>query len=545
METALIKGGTVYDGTGGKPYAADVLLRDGTIAAVEPGGIAGADVAPFAITDATGLAVAPGFIDAHSHSEWIVPEPGHADILRPLLLQGITTFLGGNCGFSPFPVTDNDKDMVLENSRFLTNERFTFRWREQREYFDYVAKNGSCLNMATLAGHGPMRTRIKGNRPDVLSGAELARLGGLLESALADGAYGLSLGLSYVPGIFADAKEIETVFAAAALAGRPVAIHGRTYSRTSPFFPNDASGAPHNFLDMASFIAVAARTGAKLHVSHLLLKGSNSWDLWRDALGLFDKAKANGVDVTFGVIPYHCGNTLITTLFPKWFLKDFAGNIARSDQVKKLEAEVSETEKAIGRGFSDLFLLWGVNPALASLQGKSFSAIAEEMGVTEIEACLYIAKESEGRAKVLTAAYSGKEGTYPEPLERLLAHPLSLVEIDAILTASDGPQIPASFGAFPKWLGHYSRDRGLMPMEQAVRRITGSVVDRFGIKMRGYLRPGYAADVTIFDPATIKDTNSIAKPSHPPVGVIGVFVNGRLVVRNGELCGKSLHGKVL
>ena len=542
MKTTLIRGGTVYDGNGGKPFSGDILVEGGIIAAVAPDGFRGtAD----AVMDATGLAVAPGFIDAHSHAEWIVPEEGHLRILKPFLSQGVTTFVGGNCGFSPFPVTDADKETVLENSRFLANDRFAFHWRDQRGFFKHLEENGVCLNVAVLAGHGPMRTLIRDNRPGPLAAGERERLSGMLEEAFVGGAYGVSIGLAFVPGIFADAAEIETVFAAAARAGRIVAVHGRTYSRTSPYFPDDASGTPHNLLDIASFIAVAAKTGAKLHVSHLLLKGSRTWDLWRDAIDLFERANADGADVTFGVIPYHCGNTLITTLFPKWFLEDFAGNIARPDRVKRLEREVYETEQAIGSTFSDLYLLEGIHPSLACFEGKSFSRIAEELGVAEIEACLHLARESGGGAKVLTLAYSGREDEYPEPLERLLVHPLSLVEIDAILTSSEGPQIPASFGAFPRWLGHYCRDRGLMPMEQAVRKLTGAPADRFGLRNRGYLREGFAADLVLFNPATIRDTNTIADPTRPPTGVAAVLVNGGLVVMNGAVRDSTPRGQVL
>ncbi|MDR1518707.1 MAG: amidohydrolase family protein [Planctomycetota bacterium] len=542
MRTTLIRGGSIYDGSGDAPFPGDVLVGDGIIAAVARGGFPGsADV----VMDAAGLAVAPGFIDAHSHSEWIVPEKNHLQILKPFLLQGVTAFMGGNCGFSPFPVAEAVRETVLENSRFLVNERFAFHWRDQGGFFRHLEENGVCLNVATLVGHGPLRTLIRGGRPGPLAAGERDRLARMLEEAFNGGAYGVSMGLAFVPGIFADAAEIETVFAAVARAGRIVAVHGRTYSRISPYFPDDVSGAPHNLLDLASFIDVAAKTGAKLHISHLLLKGSGTWDLWRDAIELFERANADGVDVTFGVIPYHCGNTPITTLFPKWFLEDFAGNMARPDRVKRLEREVFDTERAIGRTFSDLHLLWGVNPSLAPLEGKSFSRIAEEMGIAEIEACLYLARESGGGAKVLTAAYSGREGDCPEPLERLLEHPLSLVEIDAVLTSPEGPRVPASFGAFPKWLGHYCRERGLMSMEQGVRKLTGAPADRFGLRNRGYLREGFAADMVLFNPATIRDANSIADPARPAVGVAAVLVNGGLVVANGAVRDPALRGRVL
>jgi N-acyl-D-amino-acid deacylase len=545
MNELLIKGGAVHDGSGAEPYSADVLIADGLIRRIAEEGIPDAGLPPGRVVDARGLAVAPGFLDIQSHSDWIVPESGHPEILRPLMLQGVTTFMGGNCGFSPFPVDEDSRDVVLENSRFLTNDAFAMRWRSQRGYFDYVERRGSCFNMANLAGHGAMRAAIRGNEPGPLSAAERGRLAAMLEQAFAEGAYGVSLGLSYVPGIFSDDAELEQVFRAAARAGRIVTIHGRTYSRTSPFYPDLPADRPHNLADMEYSIAMAEKTGAKLHISHLLLKGSETWDLWPRALELFDAARARGVDVSFGVIPYHWGNTLILTLFPRWFLEDFSGNIARPGQVRKLAREVGDTERAIGRKFSDLHLLWGVTPQLRRFEGMSFAAIAKELGVDEIAACLHIAKESGGKAKVLTAAYSGEEGVRPEPLERLLEHPLSLVEIDTILTSAEGPQNPASFGACPKWLGHYSRERRLMPLERAVRRLTGAPADRFGLSGRGYVREGFAADLVVFDPAAVRDRNTIQSPTTPPVGIERVLINGIPQPMAGPFPTAPLAGRVL
>ncbi len=545
MNELLIRGGTVYDGSGGAPYPADVLLADGKVKSIVKGGMPVSGIPSGGIIEANGLAVAPGFIDLHSHSDWIVPERGHLDILRPLLLQGVTTFMGGNCGFSPFPVDDASRETVLANSRFLTNDAFQMPWRSQRDFFDHVERQGTCFNMANLAGHGAMRAAIRGNDPGPLSAGELARLEGMLEQAFADGAYGVSLGLSYVPGIFAAEAELELVFRVAARAGKIVTIHGRTYSRVSPFYPEAPAGRAHVLLDLEHSLGLAEKTGAKLHVSHLLLKGSHTWDLWPETLALFDCAWARGVDASFGVIPYHWGNTLILTLFPSWFLEDFAGNIAKPERVRKLAEEVFATEQAIGRKFSDLHLLWGVNPQLRRFEGLSFTAIARELGVDEIGACLHVAKGSGGKAKILTAAYSGEEGVNPEPLERLLRHPLSLVEIDTILTSAEGPQNPASFGAVPKWLGYYCRERGLMRLEEAVRRLTGGAADRFGLAGRGYLREGYAADVVVFDPVVVRDRNTVREPTLPPVGIEYVLVNGVLRVRGGGVCDSVLSGRVL
>lgn len=540
--SCVIKGGIVYDGSGKLPFTASLGIEDGKIAAISRGD---APLSGVIEIDAAGKAVAPGFIDFHSHSEWILPVANHRDILRPLLLQGVTTIVGGNCGFSPFPVTEESKIPVLENSRFLTTENFAYGWEGAAGFFDYLEKKGICMNAASLAGHGTLRAYIVGNEPRLLTKGEREAMYALVRRVMSEGAAGVSLGLAYVPGIFADEEELEGLFRTVAEESGMITVHGHTYSWTSPFFPQRDEEEAHNIRDIRFFLKLARKTGVRINLSHVLLKGRRTWPQWPRVLEVIEEAREAGVDVSFGVIPYHWGNTLINTLLPKWFLEDFAGNLRDPRKVEKLKQEVFETERIIGRDFSDIFLLWGANPDLKMYEGKSIDSIAEETGVDAIDAYLMLMKGSGGKAKILTASYSGKEGEVDEPLQKLIAHPLALSEIDTIITSDKGPHNPASFGAFPKLIGRIARDGGLMKIEEAIRKVTGMAADRARLGKVGYVKEGYFADITIFDPEVISDTNTIAEPDLPPDGIEKVLISGSIVVDKNRLLDHRLYGRVL
>lgn len=539
--SCVIRNGFLIDGSGGPAYLACIGIESGKIAAISRD----RELEGKIVIDARGGAVAPGFIDFHSHSEWVMPMRNHRDILKPFLLQGVTTIVGGNCGFSPFPVTAGTREQVLDNSRFLATEDFAFNWGGAAEFFGFLEKSGVCMNIASLAGHGTLRAYSIGNAPRLQSKKEREEMYRLVRQCMAEGAAGVSLGLAYVPGIFANEEELEGLFATVAEEKGVITIHGHTYSWISPFFAQRANGEAHNILDIRLFIDLAKRTGARLNLSHVLLKGRKTWALWPRVLEAIEDARNSGVDVSFGVIPYHWGNTLINTLLPKWFLEDFESNLKDPQKVDKLKREVAETEESIGRDFSDIYLLWGAHPALREYEGRSIDSIAREKSIENIDAYLMLMKESKGKAKILTASYSGKEGEIETPLQKLVAHPLALSEIDSIITTSTGPHNPASFGAFPKLIGRYARDAGLMSVETAVRKITGLAADRARLKDVGYLREGHHADMVIFDSEKISDANTISNPDLPPRGIQKVLISGSVVVDNGVLTNGGLYGRVL
>ena len=541
MFDLVFKNATVIDGSGSCAYTADVAVKKDRIAFIaKEGGLAGNKE-----INATKFVLSPGFIDFHSHSEWILDSDTQEDILNPFLLQGVTTFVGGNCGFSPYPVNAN-KNLLFENSRFLANDTFSFNWSSQKDFVDRISSKGILLNYIPLTGHGSLRTYIKGNDPSPLTTEESNQLKYLIKSAKKEGTYGISLGLAYVPGIFADNEELLTVFRAAVEEDLIVTIHGHTYSWISSFFEeqDDKSAVPHNVRDIKLFLELAKKTGARINLSHLLLKGVHTWNTCDQVISVIDEALKNDVDVTFGIIPYHCGNTLINTLLPKWFLENFSANLEDQNKINDLEREVELVEKTIGRTSKDLYLLWGGTEKLREYEGKSFQEIAKLLNFRDIETILWVTKESKGRAKILTATYSGEEGTEDTPLEELIKHEKAIIEIDTIITSHNEPQSPAAYGALPKVLGHFSREKRLFSLEKAVFKMTGFPAKRLGIEDLGIIKVGAIADLVLFNPKKIKDQNSMSHPGVPPIGIEQVWMKGKLVLEKGKRMSERLFGQV-
>ena len=541
MHDVVFVSATVVDGSGRPPYRASVAADGNRITKIAATGTLQGPT----MVDASKLVLAPGFIDFHSHAEWNLPLDEQEELLLPFLRQGVTTFAGGNCGFSPYPVDEDSKKLVYGNSQFLTHDSFRFNWLTQNDFVQMVERKGTLLNVGLLTGHGSLRALIKGNDPSPLTPPEQVRMGELIHEAKMQGSFGISLGLSYIPSMFANRDELRSVFVAAAKDKLLVTVHGHTYSWTSPFFDSD-DPTPHNVRDIQLLTTLAKESGASLHLSHVLLKGRKTWETLPAVLGTIEAAVREGCDVTFGVIPYHWGNTLIKTLLPNWFLEHFDRNIEDAGIVARLGRELEDMEASIGRTNDDLILLWGGESALLRpYEGKTFRQIAIEKELSGIQTILWIIRESEGKARILTASYSGQEGIFSEPLQKLLEHERSIVEIDAIVTDTAGPQTPAASEAFPRLLGTYCRRDHLFTLAQAVRKITGKPADRLGLSDRGYIREGAIADLVLFDAETVGEGCKVARSGAGPTGIRQVWMNGEKVLEDGLRVLKKRNGTVI
>ncbi len=539
----VIANGTVIDGTGRRRFAADLGVDGGRIAAVAARNGPGPALAGRETLDATGLVVAPGFVDFHSHSDWLLPLPDHESVLAPFLLQGVTTLVTGQCGFSPAPVTDASipaVDAFAEEMRDLT---FPYRWRSMAEFLDVLDAGGLLFNAAFLVGHGTLRLAVLGPEPRAPTAAELEALCRLARQSIDEGAFGLSAGLAYAPGIFSDNDELLPLFRATAEAGGIATVHGRAYTWVSPFYRPMIGGTAHNLRSVRELLDLAGRSGVRLQLSHQIIVGRRTWRTYRRVLRDIDEAAAAGLDVAFDACPYPVGNTTIKVIFPAWFLKDFEGNIADPRARRKLKGEINLQRLALGLDYADIRLLWGRVPELAELEGLDFRTIAGRLGLPPFEAYLHVARASGGRARVLLDTYSG-DAEHEAPLRAVLSHPRCAFMTDAIITRW-GRHNPAAFGTFPRVLGHYSRDLGLFSLEEAVRRMTGFPAERLGLEGVGRVAEGQRADLVLFDPATVNAQATPAVPDAPPTGINAVMLAGHLVARDGRLLPGPRRGRVL
>jgi N-acyl-D-aspartate/D-glutamate deacylase len=526
-----IRGADVIDGSGAARTHSDVAIKDGKIAAVAAPGEA-ADSAAAREIDAAGLVVAPGFIDLHSHSDWVNPIPEHASILAPFLRQGVTTFVGGNCGFSVAPIRLERTRMLDESGQMLSERKFDWSWHDVAGLAAHLRKQGLAMNVAHLAGHGSIRLSVMGANPAEPTPEQLAEMQSMLERAMADGAIGLSTGLGYFPGMIAKPAELAAMARVAGAAGGVLTSHLRAYSTRSLFFQSDT---PHNILAVREMIEVARQARVPLQISHLIFVGRRTWTTAGETLVEIERAREGGADVAFDTFPYTCGNTTIRVIFPAWSQNRLEEILADPAGWARLRDGFAPLRPFIAEGVQ---LMWAVKPELAHLEGRFFGEIAKEMGLDPVEAYLTIARESGTRARVLNHLYSGDD-RHEEALRAAMSHPLNLFEMDTILT-SHGHHNPASFGTYPRVLGHYVRDLKLLTLEDAVHKMTGMAAERMRLAGRGLVRAGFAADLCVFNPATIGCDADALHPARDVTGIEYVFVNGRAVVEGARWCGDGV-----
>ena len=527
----LLRNGLVVDGTGKAGFVGDVLIEGEHIKEVSPKPI---DVACEGI-DCTGKVISPGFVDVHSHMDWLLAVPKHPELKMPFTAQGCTSFVGGNCGFSPGGLRKDSAYIDLISMG--TGRGFELDWGTMDGFFTHLRETGMSHNLLNLVGHGTTRASIRGMDPSPLGKEEMAEMLALLEEAMDQGACGVSLGLQYAPGIFAPPEEVLEVARLVKKKERVLTVHGRAYSALSGAYEVKFLGTPHNVLSLEEMIGVARETGVRLQYSHLMFAGTASHHTCAQCLDILDKAIAEGLDVKIDTYPYHCGQSVINVVLPPWFQENLPANFHDKEAMYRVEMELTLMSSALGFGYSDIQMLNARHAELNQYNGLFLSEIAERLGVSPFQAAMTISEKSEGRARVLNHKYSDMA-----VIDALMKHPACLFMSDAT-PFPEGVQNPAAYGSFPLLL-QYARDRKLLSVEEAVHKMTGANAERVGIKDRGTLKAGMAADVTVFDWKTVKDNNTVADMDNAPTGIEAVFINGQQV-KSGDILDDSINAGVV
>lgn len=541
MDRTLLRSGLIADGRAAPAFVGHLLLRDDRIEAVLREGEATPDDARE--IDASGRVIAPGFIDMHSHADWQLPLEDHAELLAPLLEQGITTVIAGNCGISPAPLRHETLARLHAFASIARDRPFDYEWESFGEYLAQMRERPLALNLAELVGHSTLRYAGSDVARGGMPARELSRCLDRLRQSLEEGACGLSFGLGYDPGMYSPLEELEAFCRVAAESDAVATVHLKAYSSISPCYPLTTPEA-HNVRALREMLTLARRTGVRLQLSHFIFVGRRSWPSADTCLEMVDAARREGVDVMLDAFPYTCGNTTIHAPFPYWFLRALPGahrsRIARA----RLRLELEIGFRLAGFLYDDFQVMDAAVPGLEALNGLTIAQIAKEWKTSAFNAMLRLAEQSRGATTMLFHSYSG-DSSDERALEAVLGYEVCLFETDVILKRGGHPN-PAALGTFPRILGPLLRERKLFGLESAIHRMTGASAERFGFRDRGWLAPGKAADVVVFDPSRIADTPPVGKhPAGRPSGVEHVFVNGRHAVRAGVYQPGICAGRVL
>jgi len=542
MGTLLIKNGQIIDGTGADAFDGHVLIEDDRIKTIIENGqdLPQADEE----LDASGKVVSPGFIDMHSHSDWVLPLDDHDIALKCLLEQGVTTIIGGNCGFSPAPVTNKTRNLLgMEHFKLMVDKPLDYSWNTMGDFLDKIEEVKPIVNTAHQVGHGSIRFAMADTRRGALAEDEKKTCLDTLRQSLDDGACALSFGLGYDPGMYSPIAELESFCRVAASADKPVTVHLKALSRISPTYPVTYLRA-HNVRALNEMVDIARNTNIRLQLSHFIFVGRRSWPTAEKCFKIVEDARKDGIDIMFDAFPYTCGNTTVNVVLPYWFLAKLPEGYKSWWSRLRLRVELTAGFGLVGFSYKDWQLMDASTEKLAEFNGHRFIDIARQLGVSPFEAVLKMSEMSQGQAVVLFHNYSGEPGN-EKVLEDVLKNDLCLFETDA-LTRYGGYPNPAAMGTFPKILGHYVRERKLFSIENAVHRMTFASAARFNIKDRGVMEKGKKADVVIFDPKKIaEEPPRGSRPAGKPKGISHVFINGAHVVKDGDYINGMRIGEVI
>ncbi|MCC6588761.1 MAG: D-aminoacylase [Bryobacterales bacterium] len=485
MNRILFQNGSIIDGSGAEPRTGSVFVEDGRIAAIDPAQApAGTEV-----IDCSGLAVTPGFIDGHSHSDLQVLEQ-RSEKCR----QGVTTEVVGNCGFSPYPHVPEQHRALHEFANGIFCGDDAWGWSNAAEYLAAASHPSRYVNVASLTGHGSLRVAVAGHRLGQLSAAEVDRMEGLLDEALSGGSAGFSTGLMYAPGDSAPFEELVRLCKVVTRRGKVYATHMRSYTW----------GLVEAVEEQLKLVREA---GCRLQISHLQAAGAKNWPLQGRALELIEKARAEGVDVAFDCYPYVAGSTVMTQLLPQWTLEGGLDAMLARLQDPTIRAKITdEMMSHFSWRWSDIYISAAPDKSLVGKHLESLDHMFEVL-ITQ-------------RGLVNMLSFNQSE----ENLKQTLTHPLSVIISDGFYVR--GRPHPRLHGTFPLWLGEFVRRRKWLDLPAAIRKITSAPAERFGMKDRGLLKPGYKADITVFDPEEIDSPATYDNPELPPRGILRVFREG-------------------
>jgi len=538
MFDIIIRNGKIVDGSGQKAFGADIGIIDGRIAEISPDLAADAQE----VFDADGCVVSPGFIDMHSHSDFtLLVHPEAESKIR----QGVTTELVGNCGGSPAPVPDAHFDDFMQYMTGLGGfyqKALTprdWKWKTLAQFYEELEERGVAVNLAPLVGHSTLRSAVMGYQSGPPTPDQLKQLKYLLEKELDLGAFGLSTGLIYHPGAFADRQELTEL---AEVIRSYDGIY-TTHMRSEGKYLVEA-------IDEAVY--VAENSGASVEISHMKCEVPANWGKARDALRLIDRSRENGNRIDFDQYPYRAYQCGLLEIFPTWAKENGAERMIavlkdeglRDRVIKDMTQEPYDWDNPMdGLGWDQIRINGFNRENNLELEGLTLDRIGERLSLPPLEALFRVFEEEQGGLGMIVFSMNEDE------VIRIMQHPTGMFGSDGCAVAPYGLTSarkvhPRFYGTYPRILGRYVREKKILSLEQAVYKMTGLPARKLALNDRGLIAKGRQADIVIFDENEISDTATFEDPHQYPVGITHVLVNGQPVIVRGEHTGR-LPGKVL
>ena len=510
MLDTLIKNGKIIDGTGHPWYYGNLGIKSGKIVTV------GHDVKDaHEIVDAKGKMVSPGFIDSHCHSDLMILDFPESEIK---LQQGVTTEIVGNCGLAPVPVNPLYKaDLQNYVEPVLGRANKDWQWKTIQDYFNELDRNLISENVASYVAHGSIRISVMGfdNRPPTKQ--ELEEMKNIVDEGMKAGAIGLSIGLLYSPGSYASKEEIAELC--------------KVVAKYNGIFATHIRGEGNNLIpSIKEVLWIAKEADVSLQVSHLKAAGRRNWGKVNEAMELIEDARASGMDVTCDVYPYSAGSTMLTTIFPPWSLEGGLNNVMKRLQDKgtreKMKSELKMEQDTwdnlvVSTGWDNVIIASVNSNHLKKWEGLSIEEISNHYGKDPVDQAFDLLLEEGGNIGIVYFHMDEKD------VRNVMTYHNSIIASDS-LTCYSGKPHPRLYGTFPKVIANYVKKNKILTLEDAVRKMTSFPAKRFGLKDRGLIQEGFAADIVVFDYDRVEDHATYEKPEAYPDGIDYVFVNGKL-----------------
>ena len=522
-QRTLIRNAKIYDGSGAPAFLGEVLIEGDRIVQVAESIPTEKDLRTI---DLNGLSLAPGFIDAHSHNDWFAMHEDLGKYFYPFIRQGITTFVSGNCGLAATGFSNDTPHMDKIGGGLFFFKNSMEPKGQVKDFLDAIDGRIPC-NLAVLAGHCTARASASGSANRKLTEEEEKEMLDIIEQSLQQGAAGISLGLMYDPGLYADTDELKKIARLCEKYDRPLTVHPRASSAVSMSYPG-LLGRSHLLRALDELAEVVKGTRTKLHYSHAIFVGRRTFKDKDEFVRIVDKLRDQGVDMMFDIYNETLGVSVITVILPAWYQAMTAEERRKPLVRTKLKILVYATSLLLGFGFKDLEIAY-IGDGHEKYEGKSVHQIAKEEGLSDLNAYLMLCEKSNFQGRVNMGPYTTKE-----IISQFERNPNCLYMTDAWVE-DHGIQNPAIYDCFPKFLRDALLGTG-DTIENTISRMTGATAERFNLRERGFIRPGYFADLTAFCEDELREAIPDQRKSF---GIRKVWINGNAVL-DGDMIDQEL-----